>query len=356
MKALVLAGGTGSRLWPFTFTGAKQLLPIANKPVLFHGLEAIAAAGVQDVAIVVGRHGAEIREAVADGAAFGLRVTYLHQERPLGLAHAVLIAREFLGDDDFLLYLGDNYLQEGLTGFLERASDHPGAAARLLLAAVADPTSFGVAELDGNGRVLRLEEKPERPRSDLALIGVYAFGPAVHEAVRAIRPSARGELEITDAVQWMIERGLHVTAETTVQPWRDTGSVEDLLEVNRQVLDGLPGRIDGKVDADSTLVGRVRVAEGAVVRGSRVIGPVVIGAGTVVSNSSIGPYTSVAEDCRIEDSAIAHSVLLRGASVEGASRIESSLIGRGAVVSPAPRLPGAHRLVIGDHSRVQLTP
>ncbi|MFG2501142.1 glucose-1-phosphate thymidylyltransferase [Streptomyces sp. NPDC048441] len=355
MKALVLAGGTGSRLRPFTFTSAKQLLPIANKPVLFYGLEAIAEAGIQETAIVVGRHGAEIREAVADGSAFGLRVTYLHQERPLGLAHAVLIAREFLGDDDFLLYLGDNYLQEGLTGFVERAVAHPDAA-RLLLTPVADPTSFGVAELDGRGRVLRLEEKPDRPRSDLALIGVYVFSAAVHEAVRAITPSARGELEITDAVQWMIGRGMRVGAETTSRPWRDTGSVDDLLEVNRQVLDGMEGGIDGKVDPASTLIGRVRVAEGAVVRGSRVVGPVVIGAGTVVSNSRIGPYTSIAEDCRVEDSAIEYSVLLRGAAVEGASRIEASLIGRGAVVSPAPRLHGAHRLVIGDHSRVQLTP
>ncbi|MEU1129178.1 glucose-1-phosphate thymidylyltransferase [Streptomyces sp. NPDC005900] len=354
MKALVLAGGTGSRLRPFTFTSAKQLLPIANKPVLFYGLEAIAAAGVEEVAVVVGHHGAEVREAVADGARFGLRITYLRQDEPLGLAHAVLLAREFLGDEDFLLYLGDNYLQEGLTGFVRRAVADP-SAARLLLTPVADPTAFGVAELDARGDVLRLEEKPDRPRSDLALIGVYAFGPQIHAAVRAISPSGRGELEITDAVQWMIEQGLRVSAETTERPWRDTGSVEDLLEVNRQVLDGMTGRVEGKVDPDSTLVGRVRVAEGAVVRGSRVVGPVVIGAGTVVSDSSIGPYTSIAEDCRIQDSAIAHSVLLRGAHVEGASRIECSLIGRGAAVSPAPRLPGAHRLVIGDHSRVQLT-
>ncbi|MEU5900470.1 MULTISPECIES: glucose-1-phosphate thymidylyltransferase [Streptomyces] len=354
MKALVLAGGTGSRLRPFTDTGAKQLLPIANKPVLFYGLEAIAAAGVREAGIVVGRRGAEVREAVGDGSAFGLCVSYLQQERPLGLAHAVLIAREFLGDDDFLLYLGDNYLQDGLTGFAERAAAQPGAA-RLLLTPVADPTAFGVAELDAHGDVVGLEEKPERPRSDLALIGVYAFGKDIHEAVRAIRPSVRGELEITDAVQWLLDRGLRVRAETTTRPWRDTGSVDDLLEVNRQVLDGIEGRVDGKVDPDSTVLGRVRLAEGAVVRGSRIVGPAVIGAGTVISNSSIGPYTAIAEDCRIEDSAIAHSVLLRGADVEGASRIESSLIGRGAVVAPAPRLPQAHRLVIGDHSKVQLT-
>ncbi|MEU9370045.1 glucose-1-phosphate thymidylyltransferase [Streptomyces avermitilis] len=354
MKALVLAGGTGSRLRPFTHTGAKQLLPIANKPVLFYALESLAAAGIRDVGIVVGEHGREIRELTGDGAGFGLRITYLQQPQPLGLAHAVLIAGDFLGDDDFLLYLGDNYLQEGVTDFARLAAADP-AAARLLLTPVADPSSFGVAEVDAEGNVLGLEEKPDAPRSDLALIGVYAFSRAVHAAVRAIRPSVRGELEITHAVQWMIDRGMRVRADTTTRPWRDTGSVEDMLEVNREVLDGLEGRIEGKVDPHSTLVGRVRLAEGAVVRGSRVVGPVVIGAGAVISNSMVGPYTSIGEDCRVEDSAIEYSVLLRGAQVEGASRIEASLIGRGAVVGPAPRLPQAHRLVIGDHSKVHLT-
>ncbi|MET9831425.1 glucose-1-phosphate thymidylyltransferase [Streptomyces sp. NPDC006385] len=353
MKALVLAGGTGSRLRPFTHTGAKQLLPIANKPVLFYALESLAAAGIHEVGIVVGAHARDIRELTGDGAEFGLRITYLYQPRPLGLAHAVLIARDFLGDEDFLLYLGDNYLQQGVTDFTRRAAAAP-AAARLLLTPVADPSAFGVAEVDPEGNVLRLEEKPDSPRSILALIGVYAFSPAVHEAVRAIAPSARGELEITHAVQWMIDHGLRVRADTTTRLWRDTGSVEDLLEVNRHVLDGLEGGVEGKVDPRSTLVGRVRVAEGAVVRASRVVGPVVIGAGAVVSNSSVGPYTSIGEDCRVEDSAIEYSVLLPGAQVEGASRIEGSLIGRGAVVRPAPRLPQAHRLVIGDHSKVYL--
>ncbi|MGW6546765.1 glucose-1-phosphate thymidylyltransferase [Streptomyces massasporeus] len=353
MKALVLAGGTGSRLRPFTHTGAKQLLPIANRPVLFHALDSLAAAGIREVGVVVGSRGRDIRELTGDGTEFGLRLTYLRQSRPLGLAHAVRIARDFLGDDDFLLYLGDNFLPQGVADFARRSVTDP-AAARLLLTPVADPSAFGVAEVDTEGNVLRLEEKPETPRSELALIGVYAFGPAVHEAVRAIAPSARGELEITHAVQWMIDRGLRVRAETTTLPWRDTGSVEDMLEVNRQVLDGIEGRVEGKIDPHSTLIGRVRVAEGAVVRGSRVVGPVVIGAGAVVSNSSIGPYTSIGEDCRVEDSAVEYSVLLRGAQIEGTSRIEASLIGRGAVVSPAPRLPQAHRLVIGDHSKVYL--
>ncbi|MGV9355657.1 glucose-1-phosphate thymidylyltransferase [Streptomyces misionensis] len=353
MKALVLAGGTGSRLRPFTHTRAKQLLPLANRPVVHYALQSIADAGIEDVGVVVGSHAEDLRQAVGDGSAFGLRVTYLHQARPLGLAHAVLIARDFLADDDFLLYLGDNYLEDGVADFVRRARAGRDAA-RLLVTPVPDPTAFGVAQVDADGLVRRVEEKPDRPRSDLALIGVYAFTSAVHEAVRAIRPSARGELEITHAVQWMVDQGLAVRAQTTTRPWRDTGSVDDLLEANRHVLDRMEGRVEGKVDPHSVLVGRVQVAEGAVVRGSRIVGPVVVGAGAVISNSSIGPYTAVAEDCRIEDSAIEFSVLLRGASVEGACRIEGSLIGREAVVAQAPRLPHAHRLVIGDHSKVQL--
>lgn len=355
MKALVLAGGTGSRLRPFTHTRAKQLLPIANRPVVHYALQAIADAGIEEVGVVVGGHGDAIRRAVGEGSAFGLRITYLHQPRPLGLAHAVTVARDFLADDDFLLYLGDNHLEDGVAGFVRRAAAERDAG-RLLLTPVPDPTAFGVAEVDGEGIVRQLEEKPERPRSDLALVGVYAFTPAVHEAVRAISPSGRGELEITDAVQWMIDRGWRVRAETTTRPWRDTGSVDDLLEANRSVLDRMEGRVDGKVDPHSVLVGRVSIAEGAVVRGSRIVGPVVVGAGAVITDSHVGPYTAIGENCRIQDSAIEFSVLLQGASVEGAARIERSLIGREAVVAAAPRPLQAHRLIIGDHSKVQLIP
>ncbi|MER6118064.1 glucose-1-phosphate thymidylyltransferase [Streptomyces sp. NPDC001743] len=355
MKALVLAGGTGSRLRPFTHSGTKQLLPIANKPVLFYGLESIAAAGITEVGLVVGDYADDIRRAVgAGGCAFGLDITYISQSRPLGLAHAVSLARDFLGDDDFLVYLGDNYLEDGVRDFVAHATLHP-AAARLLVTSVPDPSAFGVAEVEDTGRVTRVEEKPACPRSDLALIGVYAFSPALHEAVRAIRPSARGELEITHAIQWLIADGQDVRAETTSSVWRDTGSVDDMLEVNRHVLDGLSGRLDGKVDPDSVVVGRVVLGEGAVVRGSRIIGPVLIGPGSVISNAFIGPYTSIGAACRVHDSSIETSVLLDRAAVECAGRIERSFIGRDAVVS-APRFPYAHRLVLGDHSKVQLHP
>ncbi|MFH8624095.1 glucose-1-phosphate thymidylyltransferase [Streptomyces vietnamensis] len=354
MKALVLAGGTGSRLRPFTHSGTKQLLPIANKPVLFYGLESIAEAGITEVGLVVGDYADDIRRAVGDGGPFGLDVTYIRQSRPLGLAHAVSTARDYLADDDFLVYLGDNYLQDGVRDFITHATLRP-AAARLLVTSVPDPSAFGVAEVGATGRVTRVEEKPAYPRSDLALIGVYAFTPALHEAVGAIRPSARGELEITHAVQWLIDDGQDVLAEETTSVWRDTGSVDDMLEVNRHVLDGLSGRLDGKVDPDSAVVGRVSLGEGAVVRGSRITGPVVIGPGSVISNAVIGPYTSIGANCRVHDSSIEASVLLDGADVECAGRIERSFIGRDAVVA-APRFPYAHRLVLGDHSKVQLHP
>ncbi|MBK3640247.1 glucose-1-phosphate thymidylyltransferase [Streptomyces sp. MBT33] len=354
MKALLLSGGSGTRLRPITHTSAKQLVPVANKPVLFYGLEAIAQAGITEVGIVVGDTAEEIREAVGDGSAFGLDVTYIPQSAPLGLAHAVLIAREFLGEDDFVMYLGDNFVVGGITALVDAfRAERPDA--RILLTRVSNPTAFGVAQLDAAGRVVGLEEKPAQPRSDLALVGVYLFTPAVHEAVRAIKPSGRGELEITDALQWMIDAGRDVRSTTISGYWKDTGNVTDMLEVNRSVLETLERRIDGTVDERSELIGRVRVETGAKVTGSRIVGPVVIGANTVIADSYVGPFTSIAEDCRIEDSEIEYSIVLRGSSVRGVRRVEASLIGRDVEVTPAPRKPAAHRLVLGDHSKVQIS-
>ncbi|MFF4905236.1 glucose-1-phosphate thymidylyltransferase [Streptomyces sp. NPDC001260] len=354
MKALLLSGGSGTRLRPITHTSAKQLVPVANKPVLFYGLEAIAQAGITEVGIVVGDTAEEIREAVGDGSAFGLDVTYIPQSAPLGLAHAVLIAREFLGEDDFAMYLGDNFVVGGITALVDAfRAERPDA--RILLTRVSNPSAFGVAQLDSSGRVVGLEEKPAQPRSDLALVGVYLFTPAVHEAVRAIKPSGRGELEITDALQWMIDAGRDVRSTTISGYWKDTGNVTDMLEVNRSVLETLERRIDGTVDERSELIGRVRVETGAKVTGSRIVGPVVIGANTVIADSYVGPFTSIAEDCRIEDSEIEYSIVLRGSSVRGVRRVEASLIGRDVEVTPAPRKPAAHRLVLGDHSKVQIS-
>jgi glucose-1-phosphate thymidylyltransferase len=354
MKALVLAGGAGTRLRPITHTSAKQLLPVANKPVLFYGLEAIRDAGITDVGLVVGDTEAAIRAAVGDGSAFGLDACYIRQEAPLGLAHAVLVARDFLGEDDFVMYLGDNFIVGGITQLVEEfRATRPDA--QILLTRVPDPTEFGVAELGDAGQVVGLEEKPQRPKSDLALVGVYMFTSAVHEAVQHLKPSGRGELEITEAIQWLIDHGRKVTSTTISGYWKDTGNVADMLEVNRMVLETVQPRRGGLVDAGCDLIGRVVIEDGAQVSGSRIVGPVIIGAGSRVIDSYVGPFTSVAQDCVIEDSEIEYSIVLRGASIRGVRRIEASIIGHDVQVTPAPRVPKAHRLILGDHSRVQIS-
>lgn len=352
MKALVLAGGSGSRLRPITHTSAKQLLPVANKPVLFYGLEAIRDAGITDVGIVVGDTAPAIEDAVGDGSAFGLTATYLRQDAPRGLAHAVIVARDFLADDDFVMYLGDNFIVGGITPLVEEfRSSRPDA--QIMLTSVPDPRQFGVAELDTAGEVVGLEEKPQHPKSDLALVGVYIFTPAVHEAVSQLAPSWRGELEITEAIQWLIDQGRKVRSTTITGYWKDTGNVADMLEVNRMVLETIDPQVRGTVEA-SELIGRVVVEAGAQVSGSRIVGPVIIGSGTRVSGSYVGPFTSVAQDCAITDSEIEYSIVLRGALIQGVRRIEASLIGHDVEVTPSPNVPRAHRLILGDHSKVQI--
>jgi glucose-1-phosphate thymidylyltransferase len=356
VKALVLSGGSGTRLRPITHTSAKQLVPVANKPVLFYGLEAIADAGVTDVGIIVGDTAPAIEEAVGDGSKFGIKVTYIRQQAPLGLAHCVLIARDFLGDDDFVMYLGDNFIVGGITAMVEEfAATRPDA--QIMLTRVSDPRSFGVAELDpATGRVKNLEEKPRQPKSDLALVGVYLFSSAVHQAVASLKPSWRGELEITEAIQWLLDHGQQVNSTTITGYWKDTGNVADMLEVNRLVLESLTPRVDGAVDeASCEIIGRVVVEEGATVTGSRIVGPAIIGAGCTVSDSYIGPFTAIDCGCSVTDSEIEYSIVLSNASISGVRRIEASLIGHHAEVTPAPRVPRAHRLVLGDHSKVQIS-
>jgi glucose-1-phosphate thymidylyltransferase len=353
MKALVLSGGSGSRLRPITYTSAKQLLPVANKPVLFYGLESIRDAGISDVGIVVGDTEPAIRAAVDDGSEFGLNITYIRQDAPRGLAHAVLVAGEFLGDDDFVMYLGDNFIVGGITSLVDEfGSRRPDA--QIMLTRVPDPREFGVAELDDAGEVIALVEKPKKPKSDLALVGVYIFTPAVHEAVRQLAPSWRGELEITEAIQWLIDNGRKVRSTRITGYWKDTGNVADMLEVNRMVLEGLKPSMRGEVDGATELIGRVLIEPGAQVRESRIVGPAIIGASTRVSRSYVGPFTSVAEDCAIVDSEIEYSIVLRGASIQGVRRIEASLIGHDVEVTPSPTAPRAHRLILGDHSKVQI--
>ncbi|MDQ4134518.1 MAG: glucose-1-phosphate thymidylyltransferase [Actinomycetota bacterium] len=356
MKALILAGGAGTRLRPITHTGAKQLVPVANKPILFYGLEHMAEAGVQEVGIIVGDTHREIKAAVDTGERWGLDVTYIRQEAPLGLAHCVLIARDFLGDDDFVMYLGDNLLRQGVRQLVRRFEDsRDGAAAHILLARVRDPQQFGVAELSPSGEVVRLIEKPSEPPSDLALVGVYLFDATIHEAVRAVQPSWRGELEITDALQWLIDHGRKVRQQVVEGWWIDTGNLEALLEGNRHILETIEPRVEGSIDDASRVEGRVVVQKGAQIVASTIRGPAIIGEDTRVESSFIGPFTSIYYGCEIVNSEIEHSVVLEQSRVSEIPRIADSLVGKKVSVVRSARRPRATRLMLGDHSIVDLT-
>jgi glucose-1-phosphate thymidylyltransferase len=351
VKGLVLSGGKGSRLRPLTYTRAKQLVPVANKPVLFYGIEALAAAGIRDIAIVVGDTHEEIRAAVGTGEQWNVQITYIEQDAPRGLAHAVLISEEFLGREPFVMYLGDNLLNKGITHFVEEFV-HTSPAAQILLTRVPDPQMFGVAELDA-GQVVRLVEKPKEPQSDLALVGVYMFGPEVFESVKRITPSCRNELEITDAIQDLIDRGCVVRPHLVDGWWKDTGKLDDILEANRLILDTLDRRVDGTVDADSRVEGKVVIEEGAQLIGSVVRGPAIIGSNAKIERAYIGPFTSIMNDVEIRDSEIEHSIVLEGCILRDlANRVIDSLIGRNVRIIRLPVKPSAFRFMLGDNSEV----
>ncbi len=363
MKGLILSGGAGTRLRPITHTSAKQLVPVANKPILFYGIEDMVEAGITEIGIITGDTGPEIREAVGDGSRWGAKVTYIPQDAPLGLAHCVLIARDFLGEDEFVMYLGDNLLRQGIAQFVESfEADHAESSAdgarvpsaQILLARVPDPQRFGVAEIGTDGEVTKLVEKPEEPKSDLALVGVYLFDRSIHEAVAAIEPSPRGELEITDAIQWLIDNAHRVRHEVLEGWWKDTGKLEPLLEGNRLVLDMLDSSIQGTVDAASILEGIVVIEAGVEVINSTLRGPVIIGQGSRIVDSTIGPYASIYFDCEITDSAIENSVILEQSRITGVRSIADSLVGKQVEVRKSQLEPHAKRLMIGDHSVVEL--
>ncbi len=351
MKGLILSGGRGTRLRPLTYTSAKQLVPVANKPVLFYGIESMAEAGIRDIGIVVGDTQAEIRAAVGDGSAWGVRVQYIEQDAPRGLAHAVLISESFIGNEPFVMYLGDNLLNRGISTFVEEFTrEQP--AAQILLARVPDPQMFGVAELN-DGRVVGLVEKPAQPKSDLALVGVYMFSPAVFEAVKRIRPSFRNELEITDAIQDLIDRGLEVRPHIVDGWWKDTGKLEDMLEANRLILDTIERRIEGRCDEASRVEGKVIIEEGAVVEHSVIRGPVIIGKRARIVHAYVGPFTSILNDVEITESEIEHSIVLEGSSISNlANRVEDSLIGKNVRIHRAPMKPSAYRFMLGDNSEI----
>ncbi len=351
MKGLILSGGKGTRLRPITHTSAKQLVPVANKPVLFYGIEAMAAAGIEQVGIIIAPEtGAEIRAAVGDGSRFGVSITYVEQDEPLGLAHASLTAEAYLDGEPFVMYLGDNLLQGGITDLVAsfRAS---GPDALILLTPVADPENYGVAELEGD-RVVRLVEKPPEPATDLALVGVYMFTAGIHDAARAITPSARGELEITDAIQHLVDQGRRVEPHIVRGWWKDTGRLEDMLAANRLVLDRIEPRIEGEL-VDSQCDGRVVVERGARLERTTVRGPAIIGTGAQISDAYIGPYTAIGAGCVIRAAEVEHSILLEGsrvADLEG--RMESSLLGRNVTISRGVGQPRAYRFMVGDNSEI----
>src|SRR4051794_11225191 len=314
LKGLILSGGKGTRLRPITYTSAKQLVPVANKPVLFYGIEAFAAAGIREVGIIIAPEtGGEIREATGDGERFGVSITYIEQEAPLGLAHAVLTAEPFLGSDPFVMYLGDNLLQGGIEDLVAAFRNNQ-PEALILLTKVPDPQNYGVAELDGNGRVKRLVEKPREPASDLALVGGYMFTPRIHEAARAIQPSGRGELEITDAIQWLVDAAAPVESHIVRGWWKDTGRLDDMLEANRLILETLERRVEGEL-VESQIDGRVVVEPGAVLERTTVRGPAIIGAGAHLIDAYIGPYTAIGRGCQIKSAEIEHSILLERSAV-----------------------------------------
>ena len=351
MKGLILSGGKGMRLRPLTFTQAKQLVPVANKPVLFYGIEALRDAGIREIGIVVGDTKEEIKAAAGDGSAWGIRITYIEQEAPLGLAHAVKISRGFLGDEPFVMYLGDNILKSGIVS-LVREFEEKKPNAMILLTPVPDPQMFGVAELK-DGRVVRLVEKPKEPKSNLALVGVYLFDPNIFEAVNSIQPSWRNELEITDAIQYLVEKGYVVQPHLVGGWWKDTGKLEDILEANRLILETIVGRNEGSVDAASRVTGPVAIEKGVVVRNSIIRGPAVIGEGAEIADSYVGPFTAIGKGCRIVGTEIEHSIVLEGSEiVDIGSRIDESLIGREVKIYKCPPKPSVFRFMVGDKSEI----
>jgi glucose-1-phosphate thymidylyltransferase len=353
LKGLILSGGKGTRLRPITHTSAKQLVPVANKPVLFYGIESLAAAGIREVGIIIAPEtGDEIRDAAGDGSRFGVSITYIEQDAPRGLAHAVLTAEEFLGDAPFVMYLGDNLLRDGIVELVNQfKSGEPDAL--ILLTAVTDPENYGVAELDGE-RVARLVEKPQDPQSDLALVGVYMFTPSIFDAARAIEPSGRGELEITDAIQRLIDSGLTVESHIVRGWWKDTGQVQDMLDANRLILEDLEERIEGEL-IDSRVEGRVVIEPGVTLERSSVRGPAIIGRGSRITDAYVGPYSAIGEDVTIERSELEYSIVLEGSSVRGLEgRIEASLIGRNVAIARSPAQPRAYRFVVGDNADIAI--
>lgn len=354
MKALVTAGGHGTRLRPITHTKNKHLIPIANKPMLMYALEYIQDAGITDVGLVVNKGDTEIEAVFGDGSDLGLSMTYIPQEAPLGLAHVVQIAESFIGNEKFVFYLGDNILVGGIKRFIDDFNSNE-SNCHLVLSRVPDPQRFGVPEIV-NGRIVSVQEKPENPRSEYAVSGIYLYDKNIFEAVNSIEPSARGELEISDAHQYLLDKGLHITFSEITGWWKDTGKATDLLEANRLVLDNMAGSLEGRVDSASKVTGRVVLGEGSSVENSTIRGPAIVGKRVWIENAYVGPYTSIADGCRIVGSEVEYSIIMDGTQVENVGlRIEASLLGHDVRIERGKLRPRSHRFLIGDQSRIELS-
>jgi glucose-1-phosphate thymidylyltransferase len=354
MKGLVLSGGSGTRLRPLTYTGAKQLIPVANKPIIFYGIEALVAAGVKEIGIVVGVTADEVREVVGDGARWGISVTYIHQQAPLGLAHAIKISRDFLRDESFIMYLGDNILKNGIRDFVTQfQKDRPNAL--ILLTEVTNPQEFGVAVIDGAGTVKKLIEKPKEPPSNLALVGVYLFDRAIFTAIENIKPSWRNELEITDAIQWLLDNDHTILSHMVKGWWKDTGKPDDIIEANLLVLEDIePSELGTCIDSE--INGRIHTGKGSSIEKSIIRGPAIIGENTKIINSYIGPFSSIGDDVIIENSEIECSVIMQGAHISNVQkRIDRSIIGKNVVIRVNDRSPRTHKFIIGNQSYLEIT-
>lgn len=355
MKAIILSGGKGTRLRPLTYSGAKQLVPVANKPILFYCIENIVEAGIKDVGMIISPEtGQEIKDTTGDGSRWGINIHYITQDVPGGLAHAIKTARDFLADSSFVMYLGDNLIGTGINKFVDEFQKNA-PEALILLKEVDNPRQFGVADVSPEGKVLRLIEKPEVPPSNLALVGIYIFSPKIHEAIERIKPSIRGELEITDAIQELINMGCNVESFVLDMWWLDTGKKDDMLTANAIVLDEwLKGNINGHVDDTSRILGRVAVGKGSVIKESTIRGPVVIGENTVIENSFIGPHTSIGNNVSIIKSSVEHSVIMDYSELRNIERLEESLVGRRVKITENRKTHKALRLMLGDDSVVEV--
>ena len=354
MKGVILCAGLGTRLRPLTHTAAKHLIPVANKPILQYGIEALRDAGVKDIALVVGQSQDEIRAAMQDGASLGVRIQYVEQTDPKGLAHALSVARDFVGDDQVLMYLGDNVVDGGITDFVE-AYHQSGADAAILVNEVSDPSHFGIVELR-DGEIIRVVEKPKVPASNLAIVGVYAFNSSIFPAIEKTTFSARGELEITDAIQNLIDAGKRVLPFILTRWWKDTGRPADVLDLNRRLLERMQEfSFRGKACPETQIIGSVEVGEETEITRSVLRGPIIVGKRCRLSDCYIGPFTSIGDGVTITNTEIGYSIVMENSGVTGVGmRIDHSLIGRNVSIIRADHRPHAHRFILADDSRVEV--